>query len=160
MGISERAQVRSSNLRQLRVHIEGLSDTQGHRRARPLGAVRGPSMTVPVTTPEAVRIGPQELHRCATFVHCVVLREEAESFRLRTTASREMSEPERRSARPVARPQRLEYPGHAAPAPRERAPRAAAGDERPPKLKTAEKKIKRASANKRPESLGRPSEAH
>ena len=38
-----------------------------------------------------------------------------------------MSEPERRSARPVARPQRLEYPGHAAPAPRERAPRAAAG---------------------------------
>ena len=45
MGISERAQVRSSNLRQLRVHIEGLSDTQGHRRARPLGAVRGPSMT-------------------------------------------------------------------------------------------------------------------
>ena len=61
MGISERAQVRSSNLRQLRVHIEGLSDTQGHRRARPLGAVRGPSMTVPVTTPEAVRIGPQEL---------------------------------------------------------------------------------------------------
>ena len=45
---------------------------------------------------------------------------EAESFRLRTTVSREMSEPERRSARPVARPQRLEYPGHAAPAPRER----------------------------------------
>ena len=72
------------------------------------------------------------LHRCATFVHCVVLIEEAESFRLRTTASREMSEPERRSARPVARPQRLEFPGHAAPAPRERAPRAAAGDERPP----------------------------
>ena len=36
----------SSNLRQLRVHIEGLSDTQGHRRARPLGAVRGPSMAV------------------------------------------------------------------------------------------------------------------
>ena len=58
---------------------------------------------------------------------------EAESFRLRTTVSREMSEPERRSARPVARPQRLEYPGHAAPAPRERAPRAAAAGDGPPR---------------------------
>jgi hypothetical protein len=62
---SERAQVRSSNLRQLRVHTEGLSNTQGHRRARPLGAVRGPSMTVPVTAPEAVRISPQEVCRGA-----------------------------------------------------------------------------------------------
>ena len=39
MGISERTQVRSSNLRQLRVHIEGFSDAQGHRCARLLGAV-------------------------------------------------------------------------------------------------------------------------
>ena len=46
--------LQSSYLRQLRVHTEGLSNTQGHRRARPLGAVRGPSMTVPVTAPEAV----------------------------------------------------------------------------------------------------------
>ena len=54
--------LQTSNLLQLRVvHTEGLSNSQGHRRARPLGTVRGPSMTVPVTAPKAVRISPQEI---------------------------------------------------------------------------------------------------